>query len=332
MKSNAFLSAIAVAALAGSVFACDKHIQVAEKKSGCTKAKQAQLIAGKGEQCPKARLSAAVDQVMNNLPKMTYVVGDYETCCSKGAAGAAAKAGENGKVQFKVADKVYDQKTEAVVALTSLLEEKASKMAAVQFAVGKDCYGCPSHAGAMAKKAKTDMTYRLAGLDFNCKKQADATAKLIAGTGAPCGGSKAKVAGEKLAAKAPCSGSKAKAAKASGEKVAAKAPCCASKAKAAKASGEKVAAKAPCCASKAKAAKASGEKVAAKTPCCASKGKAAKAAAEKVATKAPGCGKAKTAAAKSDGFPCCSKAEGRLVQVQTHIRQMVEKAASALQS
>jgi hypothetical protein len=109
---------------------------------------------------------------------MTYRVGDFETRCSK---SAQAKADETKQAMtFSVADKTYDNKGEAMVALTGLLEAKAKTLASVRFAVGDKCFACPVSAKEVAQDSGAKIKYRVAGFDFDDQATAKMVAKAVA--------------------------------------------------------------------------------------------------------------------------------------------------------
>ncbi len=331
LNRSLLVAAAAALVCAAAASACDK-----DKKISTTK-----TVATAGSSCCKATLAKKVDAVMKDMPTMTYKVGDYTTCCPDAARAKASSA--DGKMQFVVADKAFDSETEATLALADLLESEAKSMTEVRFAVGKECYGCPMTAKKMAKDSGAKMTYRLAGMNFDSREQADRAAKMIADALRNSDG-RSEISAVQATTKPSCS----KAAKASAD---AKKPCCASKSKTASADD----AKKPCCASKNKTTAASAD---AKKPCCASKSKTASADAKKPCSgskttaasadaKAP-CSKSTTTTASTDAAPkcpkaaaaqaaaaaegksgCCEKAAARLASVQDRIRLIVETAAAA---
>lgn len=135
------------------------------KSKGAAVARKAGCCAGKG--------NALVAKVMNSLPHITYKVGDKETGCPVEAA-ELAKASEDAKVVYLVGDKSFDSKDGAQARLASVLEDEAEKMLKVSFSVDGECIGCPHTASATAKAKKTDMKYRVAGIDFASEAQAEA--------------------------------------------------------------------------------------------------------------------------------------------------------------
>ena len=259
----------------------------------------------------------AVGKIMAALPKMTYKVGEFETCCLK---TATAKAGEESTVEYVVDGKSYGCRAEATAVLASLLEQEAETMMAVQYAVGDKSVHCPMAAKSLAKANGGKIAYRLAGMDFDSKDQADAAAEAVREAVAKLAGGSETASADKPGCKPGC-GAKA-------ETVAGKSgcgpdctkPCCAGKIATAKMAADKPGCK-PGCGSKAATAagkpgcdKPCGAKaatVAAKSgcgpdctkPCCAGKIAAAKMTADKPGCK-PGCG---AVAATAAGKPGCDK-------------------------
>ncbi|MCH8913377.1 MAG: hypothetical protein IIA33_07390 [Planctomycetes bacterium] len=324
------ISAMAVLALfgtAGVLLACDKH-----------KAGKVVLASAKVAPCSKTTFDNAVAGVMKTMPSMAYRVGDTDTHCFK---SATAKAGENGKVQFLVASKVYDTETEATIALAGLLEKEIENLKTVRLTVGGKGYGCSMSAKAALKDGEK-MKYRLAGFDFATREEADKALLIVncklKGCDADCikdcmknfrgtavtagakkaGCNKSKAAAATVAAKdgAPCPHATGTGAALAGAK---KSGCNKGKATTVAAKSDK-----PCCdkGNKAKAAALA----AAGSPC--SKSKAAKAVT--VASAASPCSKAAkttTVAAESKGG-CCKKAAKRLVTAQDQIKLIVETGAT----
>ena len=347
MKKISMMALVATFCVAGSLWACDKDGKIAK-------------VSGKTPPCCQKQLDGAVSKVVSSMPNMTYRVGDFETCCSK---TAAAKAGADGKVQYVVAAKRYDNETEASIALAELLEKEIETLKTVQFAAAGKTYGCPLSAKAAVKEGQ-QMQYRLAGFDFATKESADLALKIIncklsgcqkdcrkdclwgarqAGAKSRC--NKGKTAQVASAKDLPCHQGLAGAKTiADGQK-----PCCA-KGKAAKAAtvagkdspcsksakAVTVATKDSPCSKGAKAATVAGKTspcgksvraatVASKVSPCSKSTKAAT-----VAGNASPCsksGKALTVSAQSKGG-CCKKAQQRLATAQDQIQTIVKAAAS----
>ncbi len=350
MRKISAMAMVALFGTAGVLLACDKH-----------KAGKVVLAGAKVAPCSTATFDNAVACVMKTMPSMAYRVGDTDTRCFK---SATAKAGENGKVQFLVADKAYETETEATIALAGLLEKEIENLKTVRLLVSGKGYGCSMSAKAALKDGEK-MKYRLAGFDFASREEAEKALKIVncklkgcdadclkdcmknfRGTaqtaGAKSGCNKGKAAAATVAAKdgSPCPHAFGASAALAGAK---KAGC--NKAKAAKAATVAAKGDKPCCATGAKAKAAA--LAAAGSPCSKSKAaKAAKAAtvassgspcnkAAKATTIAAGgspcsksrAAKATTVAAESKGG-CCQKAQKRLVTAQDQIKLIVETAAT----
>ena len=144
---------------------CASQAKLTAKKGGCSKG--ASLTAsGKGE-CP---IGKKVNAVLASLPTITYRVGDTVTGCSMSADAIAEKSGK--KVEFLVGDEAFAGKGEAMVKLTALIEAKVDKMQSMQFVAGGKCHGCSVTAKSVAKAANGKVAYRVGGVDFDSKDQA----------------------------------------------------------------------------------------------------------------------------------------------------------------
>lgn len=150
---------------------CSKGAKTVANKPSCAKSKV--TLAGKAR-CNKFGGSAAAT-VLASMPSMTYRVGDFETPCSKTASAKAEETKTD--LTFVVDGKTHTERGDAVVALIKLLTERATEMTEVKFVAGKECFRCPISAAAVAKKANTQVKYRLAGFDFNDQGQATKLAK-----------------------------------------------------------------------------------------------------------------------------------------------------------
>ena len=192
---------IALVVFASSVAVAQETSSEAKTCSACP---SKSAVAEKGESCSSCPVSIA----MNKLPKMSYKVGDKSTCCSE---SAAALAKEHSKpIHFVVADKTYEDKTEAYTALVETTEkfvnefvtpsqcEKSGKhsiagkscncpMQAGKYAeivkkavsdvkmtyvVGKEKCECPTHAKALAAKSDAKTTYVVSGKETCCSLEA----------------------------------------------------------------------------------------------------------------------------------------------------------------
>jgi bacterioferritin-associated ferredoxin len=108
---------------------------------------------------------------------MSYRVGEKSVGCSQAAKALAQEAGV--PVRFAVADRVFDEQSDAVTALTSLLEERLSEMKTVQYVAGGKCGKCPVTAKKLAKESNTELAYRVAGFDTFDKVKADEAANAV---------------------------------------------------------------------------------------------------------------------------------------------------------
>ena len=163
-------------------------------------------MAQETEQKPAAECEGTcpVAAAMDELPKMTYKVGEEVTCCSESAAALAKKA--ELPVQFVVGEETFEAKE---VAFTSLVEQTeayvtdfltpcACETSGTTTIAGKAC-SCPVQAGARTElvKAAADkvtMTYAVGEKACACPNEAAALAK-------SSGEAKVFVIGE---AKTPC--------------------------------------------------------------------------------------------------------------------------------
>jgi len=166
---------------------CGKNAAtVAASKSPCNK-KGAVLAAdgAKTKPCPltgkpieekDCPIAKKVGAVLASLPSMKYRIGDETTCCSHAAGSMAKTAGK--PIQYVVGENTFDKEGDAMVKLTSLLEEEVESRKTVQFATGGKCYRCPMTAKDMAKKSKDKVVYRVGGVDFDDKETAEKVVKL----------------------------------------------------------------------------------------------------------------------------------------------------------
>ncbi|GAG41018.1 unnamed protein product, partial [marine sediment metagenome] len=196
MKKWTSLAVAVALVLAASAHACDEVGQTtAAKTAKC--GRSAPSVAGQSD-----GHQDAVAKVMAGLPRMTYKVGDLETPCFK---TAVAKAGDESKVKYVVDGKTYDCKGGATGELASLLEKEADRMMTVQYAVGDKCVPCPKAAASLAKEAGDNVTYRLAGLDFEAKARADDAAEAVREAVAKLAGSGETAIAAKPGCKPGCS-------------------------------------------------------------------------------------------------------------------------------
>jgi len=176
--------------------------------------------AGKGG-CAGEKLVAA------GMPKMTYIVGDEKTCCPETAAKLAEK-NSGAKIQYVLGEKTYADKTEALTAYETALNEYLTTVTTVRYAVGDQCVSCPDAAAKMAADNKQTVKYRVASFTFTDKAKAEEAAKaaktaadgvkLVSATDAKAEGKTCSAGERKACAAGEAAGCGAKAtAKADGE-------------------------------------------------------------------------------------------------------------------
>ncbi len=152
-------------------------------KKGCQgKGAQAKLAGSKSDWSKKCGqrggLPAHAKAVLASLPKMTYRVGDFETCCSKSASAKAQETKSD--IVFVIEGRAYENRGEAIEALVKQLSKQAADMGELKFVAGEQVFRCPVSAEAAAKDAKTTIKYRLAGFDFQDRKVAEKLADKVA--------------------------------------------------------------------------------------------------------------------------------------------------------
>jgi len=143
-----------------------------DKAGGCAK-KYPFAKPGSSGSAPES----PVEVVLASMPSMKYRVGTADMCCSKTAEETAAKTGST--IQYVVADKAFESKIEANVALAALLEAEVDKFQTVQFSVGGKCSRCPIEAKELAKQANTQIAYRVGGFDYPEQTKAEMVSKLV---------------------------------------------------------------------------------------------------------------------------------------------------------
>jgi len=128
-----------------------------------------------------------VTKAMDALPKLTYKVGDEETCCSATAAKLAEADGAH--MHYVVAEKEYDAKEEAMVALADVTEKFVSDFATPhtcdvsgKTSICGSSMGCEVSAGKLAEKAKAAMklvslSYKVGDEECSCPNHAASLAK-----------------------------------------------------------------------------------------------------------------------------------------------------------
>ncbi len=153
---------------------CKKNAKTVADKAGPAKGGCSRPCSGKaataasGEGCPVAR---KVQAVLASMPTMKYRVNGEVTGCSKGAESMAKKAGK--PIEFLVGEDVLTDRGEAMVMLTALLDKEAETLQGMQFVAGGKCHRCPVTAKSVAQKPKTTLAYRVGGVDFQKKEDAE---------------------------------------------------------------------------------------------------------------------------------------------------------------
>ena len=128
-----------------------------------------------GGECPMSKAMAA-------LPKMTYRVGTEDTCCSESAAALAKES--SAPIHFVVAEKVYEDKTEAMTALVEQTEEMVTEFitpctceASGAMTVAGETCNCPMQGAKnteLVKKAveAVDVSYKVGEETCSCPMKA----------------------------------------------------------------------------------------------------------------------------------------------------------------
>lgn len=137
---------------------------------------------GCAKKCPFDKAGSTpegpAEAILASMPSMKYRVGTADMCCAKTAEETAAKAGAT--IQYVVADKAFESKTEATVALAAILESEVDKLQTMQFSAGGKCSRCPIEAKELAKQAHTQIAYRVGGFDYSEQTKAEKVVKLVA--------------------------------------------------------------------------------------------------------------------------------------------------------
>lgn len=166
------------------------------KSKGCAKSRAARLAADKassglvkncpfsGKPCTQGNCPMAkkVSAILASMPAIQYRIGAETTGCSKSAASMAEKSGKS--IEYLVGDDAFASEGKAIAKLTSVLDREIETMKSIRYVAGGKCHGCPMTAKAIAKSSKTAIGYRVAGVDFAKKSDAqnaiDSIAKAIA--------------------------------------------------------------------------------------------------------------------------------------------------------
>lgn len=139
------------------------------------------------KECATECSACPVSKAMEALPKLTYKVGDEETCCDQAAAKLAKES--EGHIHFVVAGKEYHAKDKAMLALASTTEKFVKEFATPhkcdvsgKTTVCGNSMDCEVSAGALAKKAQAAMksvslAYQVGDEKCSCPNAAAALAK-----------------------------------------------------------------------------------------------------------------------------------------------------------
>lgn len=194
IQTLAALSIVAVGSFAyGHCGECEKKATATTEVAACAKGEC------DGEGCP---IAAAMEQ----LPKITFAVGEEKTCCAESAAKLAKESG--GHIHYVVGEKEFHSEADAHVALVEATEEfvaaytephtcsksgqlvlagqtqhcekTAGKMAEVMqqamsevkftYVVGEEECNCPIKAGHLAKESGLEKQF-MVGEESTCCEQ-----------------------------------------------------------------------------------------------------------------------------------------------------------------
>ncbi len=150
-----------------------KTVAAKAGKKGCCP-KKGKTVADKGG-CP---IEAKTKAVLASMPAIEYRVGSEVIGCSKSAAAMAEKSGK--PLEYVIGKENFNSEGEAKIRLASLLEEAATDMQSMQYVAGGKCGRCPMTAKGIAKSTGTKVAYRVGGVDFEKKEDAERVAKLVA--------------------------------------------------------------------------------------------------------------------------------------------------------
>ena len=188
---TAFLTAFVVLALAGDAQAncgtCGPKDAGAEKAAadGCC-GKQCTSESCSATQCNSSK-GCPVAAAMERLPKLTYAVGEKKTCCPKQAAKLAKKS--SGHIHFCVAEKEFDSKSDAQMALIEATEKFVTAFTkphscpkSGQLTLAGQVQSCEKAAAHTAElmqqaMAKVKVTYLVGEKECSCPVEARRLAK-----------------------------------------------------------------------------------------------------------------------------------------------------------
>ena len=117
-------------------------------------------------------------RAMAMLPHMSYKVGDTTTECCK-TAHAKAEA-SNEPIVYLVGDKSFHCKDSAMKALAAEIESHYASLAKVSPVVDGEMMHCSKMAAQAAAAKNTKVKYCVAGVNFDCPKEAEAVAAKLA--------------------------------------------------------------------------------------------------------------------------------------------------------
>lgn len=152
---------------------------LADEATTCS-SKECAAGACSGEACP-------IEAAMAKLPKLTYLVGEQETCCATSAAKLAED--QQTAVKYLLAKQTFDDQAAATLALAEATEEFVNEFASPckcevsgQVTVAGKQLCCDTMAAervALVKKAMDEvaMTYLVGDQSCDCPTQAATLAK-----------------------------------------------------------------------------------------------------------------------------------------------------------
>ncbi len=161
------------------VTVADKADATPSKSAGYPKkySKNCRKNGALGGQTTEGAVPNKIEAALASMPSMWYRVGEELTCCPKAAADMALKVGK--PIKYVVDEKLFEKETDAMVALTGLLDERVAELKTVQYSVNGKCGRCPLSARALAKKAKTQVAYVVGGAEFVDQTKAAKAVKLV---------------------------------------------------------------------------------------------------------------------------------------------------------
>ena len=146
-------------------------------KAPCAKPCHGQSATAAGSDDQSSPIAQKAKAVLASMPAMKYRVGDEVTPCSKTAAAMAEKAGK--PMQYIVGDETFGEEGPATAKLAAVLEGELEAVQTVQYVAGGKCMRCPMTAKSVASETNTKVAYRVGGVDFEKKEDAEKVAKLV---------------------------------------------------------------------------------------------------------------------------------------------------------